>query len=98
MTERAPDIVLLSHLHYDHTDLPSLRRLPSTTTVIAPRGSGKYLSRWAGVEVHEVAEGDQVEVADVEISVLPAEHGWGVSLPRPMTECLSFVLQNRLTA
>jgi L-ascorbate metabolism protein UlaG (beta-lactamase superfamily) len=97
LTERAPDIVLLSHLHYDHADLPSLRRLPSTTTVIAPRGSGKYLTRWAGVEVHEVVEGDKVQVADVEISVLPAEHGWGVSLPRPMTECLSYVMRNHLS-
>lgn len=97
LAERAPDVVLLSHLHYDHADLPSLRRLPSTTTVIAPRGSGKYLARWAGVEVQEVVVGDRLEVADVEISVLPAEHGWGVSLPRPMTDCLSFAMQNRLT-
>jgi L-ascorbate metabolism protein UlaG (beta-lactamase superfamily) len=97
LQERPPDIVLLSHLHYDHADLPSLRRLPSTTTVIAPRGSGKYLTRWAGVEVHEVVIGDKVQVADVEIGALPAEHGWGVSLPRPMTECLSFVMRNRQT-
>ena len=55
LEERPPDIVLLSHLHYDHADLPSLRRLPTTTTVIAPRGSGKYLERWAGVQVHDVS-------------------------------------------
>jgi L-ascorbate metabolism protein UlaG (beta-lactamase superfamily) len=95
LDERPPDLVLLSHLHYDHADLPSLRRMPSSTTVLAPRGSGKYLSRWAGVEVHEVSEGDQVQVSDVEISVLPAEHGWGVSVPRPMTECLSYVMRNQ---
>ena len=94
LAERWPDVVLLSHLHYDHADLPSLRRLPSTTTVIAPRGSGKYLSRWAGVEVHEVAEGDKVQVDDVEISALPADHSWGVSVPRPMTNCLSYVMSN----
>ena len=56
-----PEVVLLSHLHYDHADLPSLRRLPATSTVVAPRGSGKYLSRWAGVEVHELTEGDTVQ-------------------------------------
>ncbi len=65
--------------------------------VIAPRGSGKYLRRWAGVQVHEVVEGDKVRVADVEISVMPAEHGWGVSVPRPMTTCLSYVMENRLS-
>lgn len=92
--ERPPDLVLLSHLHYDHADLPSLRRLPATTTVVAPRGSGRYLERSAGVRVHEVFEGDKVQVADVEIHVLPAEHGKAYSVPRPMTTCLSYVLRN----
>ena len=97
LEDRPPDLVLLSHLHYDHADLPSLRRLPSNTMVIAPRGSGKYLKRWAGVQVHEVVEGDKVQVAGVEISALPADHGWGVALPRPMTTCLSYVMENRLS-
>ena len=97
LAERPPDIVLLSHLHYDHADLPSLRRLPHTTTVIAPRGSGKYLARWAGVEVCEVTEGDRVQVADVEITALPADHGQALSIPRPMDTCLSYVMRNRLT-
>jgi L-ascorbate metabolism protein UlaG (beta-lactamase superfamily) len=97
LEEHPPDIVLLSHLHYDHADLPSLRRLPPETTVIAPRGSASYLQRWARVQVHEVIEGDKVQVADVEISVLPADHGWGVSIPRPMTTCLSYVMENRLS-
>jgi L-ascorbate metabolism protein UlaG (beta-lactamase superfamily) len=97
LEDHPPDIVLLSHLHYDHADLPSLRRLPSNTTVIAPRGSGKYLERWAGVQVHEVTEGDKVQVADVEITAMPADHGQALSLPRPMESCLSYVMQNRLS-
>jgi L-ascorbate metabolism protein UlaG (beta-lactamase superfamily) len=97
LEERPPDIVLLSHLHYDHADLPSLRRLPSTTTVVAPRGSGKYLARWSGVQVHEVVEGEKLQVADVEISVLPADHGRAMSVPRPMASCLSYVMRNHLS-
>jgi L-ascorbate metabolism protein UlaG (beta-lactamase superfamily) len=95
--ERPPDIVLLSHLHYDHADLPSLRQIPPSTTIIAPKGSGKYLARWAAVQVHEVAEGDKVQVADVEITALPAEHGQAFSIPRPMGTCLSYVMRNRLS-
>ena len=97
LADHPPDIVLLSHLHYDHADLPSLRRLPPTTTVIAPKGSGKYLARWAGVEVHEVTEGDRVQISDVEITALPADHGQALSIPRPMDTCLSYVMRNRLS-
>lgn len=97
LAQRPPDIVLLSHLHHDHADLPSLRQLPKTTPVIAPKGSGKYLARSAGVEVHEVSEGDRVQVADVEISVYPTRHGRAYSIPRPMETCLSYVMKNRLS-
>jgi L-ascorbate metabolism protein UlaG (beta-lactamase superfamily) len=97
LAERSPDIVLLSHLHYDHTDLPSLRSLPPTTTVIAPRGSGKYLEHSAGVHVYEVAEGDRVQVADVEVTALAAKHAQGHSFPRPMSTCLGYALRNRLS-
>jgi L-ascorbate metabolism protein UlaG (beta-lactamase superfamily) len=97
LEEHPPDVVLISHLHYDHADLPSLRRLPSTTTVIAPEGSGKYLKRWAGVQVLEVSEGDRIPVADVEFTALPASHGHAYSVPRPMTDCLSYVMENHHT-
>jgi L-ascorbate metabolism protein UlaG (beta-lactamase superfamily) len=97
LAERPPDVVLLSHLHYDHADLPSLRQIPKTTPVIAPKGSGKFLARWAGVEVHEVVEGDKVRIADVEISAVPAQHGRSLSVPRPMETCLGYVMKNRLS-
>lgn len=95
LAQRAPDVVLISHMHYDHADLPSLRRLPAATTVVAPRGSGRYLERWAGVQVHEMQEGDRLQVADVEITALPANHGGGHSGYRP-DGCLGYVMQNRL--
>jgi len=97
LDDRPPDVVLLSHLHYDHTDLPSLRRLPPKTQVIAPRGSGRFLERRSNVEVCEVGVGDKVQVADVEITALPAEHRQTASMPRPVTPCLGYVLRNRLT-
>jgi L-ascorbate metabolism protein UlaG (beta-lactamase superfamily) len=97
LEDRAPDIVLISHLHYDHADLPSLRRLPATTTVIAPKGSGKYLARSAGVSVHEMVEGDSVSLPGVEITAMPADHGSAISISRPMSRCLGYVLRNHFS-
>ncbi len=97
LSDCPPDVVLLSHLHYDHTDLPSLRKMPPTTTIIAPKGSGRYLKRWAGVQVQEVREGDTVRIAGVEITAMPANHANAFSLPRPMATSLGYVMQNRVS-
>lgn len=39
------DAVLLSHLHHDHADLPSLRLLPRGTPVVTSNRSARWLSR-----------------------------------------------------
>ena len=68
----AVDAVLLSHMHRDHTDLPSLRRLPPGTLVIAPVGSRAILR---GLNVREIEVGETVAVAGVDIAAVPAVHG-----------------------
>ncbi|MGZ4249627.1 MAG: MBL fold metallo-hydrolase, partial [Solirubrobacteraceae bacterium] len=66
------DSVLLSHLHADHADLGSLRRLGAP--VIAPNGAGEWL-RGAGVEdVRELASGDSVTVGGFHVVATPALH------------------------
>jgi len=68
------DAVLISHLHYDHFDSASLKRLPPRTPVLIPRGGGD-LARRAGLdEVVEVEPGDSLEVAGATIHVTEAEH------------------------
>jgi len=71
--ELAPiDSVLLSHLHADHADLGSLRRLHAP--VIGPSGAGDWL-RSAGIEdVREVSAGTEVSVGDVRVIATPALH------------------------
>jgi len=41
--------------------------------------------------------GDRLQVADVEISAVPAAHGDVFPLPLPATACLGFALRNRLS-
>jgi L-ascorbate metabolism protein UlaG (beta-lactamase superfamily) len=68
------DAVLLSHLHYDHLDLPSLKLLPDDVRVLAPEGAGAVL-RAAGLgNVVELAPGDAADVAGLRIEATRAEH------------------------
>lgn len=65
------DAVLLSHVHRDHLDLPSLRRLPRETPVIAPPGAGALL---ADRDVLELAPGEEATVAGLTVHATPAVH------------------------
>ena len=57
---RAPnvDAVLLSHLHADHADLPSLRRV-GRAPVVVPRGAGRWLGKRGG-DVRELGVGESL--------------------------------------
>ncbi len=70
----AVDAVLLSHLHYDHLDLPSLRMLGPGVRVLAPRGSGRYLARAGLKAVEELSPGQDTGVEGVTVAATPAEH------------------------
>jgi L-ascorbate metabolism protein UlaG (beta-lactamase superfamily) len=66
------DAVLISHGHYDHLDLPSLRML--TAEVVIPRGLG---ARLRGFDVVEVDEGDELTFGHVVVKATHAEHDGG---------------------
>ena len=68
------DAVLVSHLHHDHLDVPSLRRLPGRPPVLAPRGSLRILRR-AGLAASELRPGDSVEIDGVAVEAVRADHG-----------------------
>jgi L-ascorbate metabolism protein UlaG (beta-lactamase superfamily) len=66
------DSVLLSHLHADHADLGSLRRVGAP--VMAPSGAADWL-RGAGVDdVRELSPGSEADVGDVRVIATPAVH------------------------
>jgi N-acyl-phosphatidylethanolamine-hydrolysing phospholipase D len=74
------DFVLLSHDHYDHTDLPTIRRLAALRVpFVAPRGMSD-LVRGAGGRAIELSWWDTTEVAGVRITCVPAKHFSGRSL------------------
>jgi L-ascorbate metabolism protein UlaG (beta-lactamase superfamily) len=68
------DLVLISHLHRDHLDLPSLRRLPHSTPVVAPMGAARWVSKSGAEDIRELGRGETVRVADVALTGVRALH------------------------
>ena len=68
------DGLLISHLHLDHLDAASLRRLPRSVPVVIPRGAGAVMRKLGFGDVREVEVGDTVEVAGVEVLAVRADH------------------------
>jgi len=74
------DFVLLSHDHYDHTDLPTVRRLAALgVTFVAPRGM-RDLIEGAGGRATTLAWWDTTEIKGVRITCVPAKHFSGRGL------------------
>jgi len=68
------DGVLLSHLHADHTDLPSLRALTGDPQLLAPAGAGSWLRKAGMTRVCELAPGEQTSVDGLMVTATPAIH------------------------
>lgn len=85
--------VLISHLHHDHLDLPSLRSLPAGTPLVVPLGAARLVAASAPGEVTEVAAGDTVIVEGVKITAVPAEHHTGRLFSRAKGAPLGFLME-----
>jgi L-ascorbate metabolism protein UlaG (beta-lactamase superfamily) len=72
--QRDLDGILISHLHRDHWDTPSLRLLERWTPIVVPRGAGALAASAGFTDVREVAVGDAVELSGVMVRAVPAEH------------------------
>lgn len=75
------DAVVLSHMHFDHMDYPSLRMIPESTPIIAPEGAGRYLANKVGHEIIEMRVGDTVDVGSIRIQATPSHHESGFYWP-----------------
>lgn len=92
-----PDVVLISHMHFDHLDLPSLRKIPSATRVIGPRGSASVLRRAGLNNVIELRPGEKIPVDRVVIEATPADHDGGRPLFGPKGEAVGYLIHGSST-
>jgi N-acyl-phosphatidylethanolamine-hydrolysing phospholipase D len=74
------DFVLLSHDHYDHADLPTVRWLGRRgTRFVVPTGLAEWVRR-AGGDAIELGWWREIEVGGLLIHCVPAQHFSGRSL------------------
>jgi L-ascorbate metabolism protein UlaG (beta-lactamase superfamily) len=85
------DAVLISHLHRDHLDLPSLRRVARGVPLVVPRGAGRLLMRRGYDVVSEVAPGDEVTIGAVTVQATEAQHHGGRGVVGARGPALGFV-------
>ena len=70
------DVVLISHAHLDHLDVPSLRLIDRRTPMVVPRGIGGLVRRLGFVPL-EMDVGDEVEIGPAGGGRVPPDAGGG---------------------
>ena len=93
------DAVVISHDHYDHLDMDTIRELVDLTEAVflVPLGVGAHLDAW-GVPASRVVECDWEEglqVRGVQVTAVEAQHFSGRGLRRDGTLWASWVLAGR---
>jgi L-ascorbate metabolism protein UlaG (beta-lactamase superfamily) len=91
------DAVLISHVHWDHLDIPSLRALGRGTPIFVPAGAGGWLRRAGFSDVRELAVGDTADVGGVAIRAVPAIHSGFRPPLGPTAPPLGFVIRGSRT-
>lgn len=81
----APDVILLTHAHFDHLDRRSLRKFSRTTPVVTAADTRDLLKRFH--TVHEIAWGNSVTVSTkagpITFTALEVAH-WGARMIRDL--------------
>nr|WP_093838880.1 MBL fold metallo-hydrolase [Streptomyces aidingensis] len=79
------DAVVISHDHYDHLDLPTIRALAGSEAVFAvPLGVGAHLEHWGIPEtrIRELDWHESVRVRELTLTATPSRHFCGRGLIR----------------
>jgi L-ascorbate metabolism protein UlaG (beta-lactamase superfamily) len=91
------DAVLISHLHWDHLDVPSLRDLGHDVAIIVPAGAGAWLRGVGFRDVRELAVAGETTVGGVVVRGVPAVHSGYRPPLGPTAPPLGFVVRGSRT-
>jgi L-ascorbate metabolism protein UlaG (beta-lactamase superfamily) len=87
------DAILISHLHYDHLDFPSLKLVGGERRLIVPAGAAAFLRKHGLTQFEEIRVGEQAVIGGVTVQATPADHNRERSPGGPAADCLGFVLR-----
>jgi len=92
------DAVLISHLHWDHLDLPSLKLLERNTRLIVPRGAGLYMAQQGFTNIEELGVDQSITLGQTDIRATYAHHD-GARSPFSglAADSLGYLIRNRHT-
>ena len=70
------DLLLLTHNHYDHQDMRTIRKFPfKDTKVLLPLNLGKYFIKNQFKDVNEMDWYEEIKISgDLKVTLLPAVH------------------------
>ena len=70
------DAALISHAHFDHMDMPTLRSLSDLREIVVPRGSQVFFDDpcWAGQSFRPLSLWEEHDVGAITITAVPAAH------------------------
>jgi L-ascorbate metabolism protein UlaG (beta-lactamase superfamily) len=74
------DLILITHAHMDHLDIPSLKALPKSVTVIACDKCSALIRPLGFNDVRELKWGESTNVKGLTVTAMPANH-WGKRWP-----------------
>jgi L-ascorbate metabolism protein UlaG (beta-lactamase superfamily) len=73
------DLVLVTHAHFDHLHMPSLRRIAHGQPIIVPKGVGALVKRCGFGHIVELDTWQGAQFRDLHITLTPARH-WGARM------------------
>jgi L-ascorbate metabolism protein UlaG (beta-lactamase superfamily) len=74
------DVVTVSHAHYDHLDMPTLKRIGDRTLYVVPKDNRDILTGGGLRNVVELDWWETHRAGDLAITLVPAQH-WSMRVP-----------------
>ena len=87
------DAILISHLHLDHCDIPSLRMLGREIHLIVPSGAADLFRKRGFTNITEMHVGETVKFGELMIEATYAEHQSFFPPFGPSTESIGFLIK-----